>query len=384
MRGMPLDVPTILIVVTTVALLLAFWTCVMAWGEPAGDSQWAIALALCAYATSNLLFALQGRNPTAVSVSLGNLAYALTLALMLRAVRRFQGAPANIWLLCVPVIVIPPLTGLLVEHFRWRAVMSSALFTVQIGFVIHALLDRRHPIKGRGRYILLASFVALAVTLVLRGVALGLGWLGVAASGQASNLQAQIFLIATSAVTSIAFGFIYMHMERAERRNFELAMQDALTGLANRRAISEELTGAVARAQRQGRLLSLLVLDVDHFKRINDGYGHQAGDAVLHAVAQTLKSRLRAGDCIGRFGGEEFLVVLPDTGLDGALTLAEALRAAVEATPVNWGAHSLPVTISIGASGGPITGSSTADQLVAVADAAMYRAKESGRNRVAA
>ena len=76
--------------------------------------------------------------------------------------------------------------------------------------------------------------------------------------------------------------------------------------------------------------------------------------------------------------------MLPDTGLDGALTLAEALRAAVEATPVNWGAHSLPVTISIGASGGPITGSSTADQLVAVADAAMYRAKESGRNRVAA
>ena len=159
-------------------------------------------------------------------------------------------------------------------------------------------------------------------------------------------------------------------------------MSDVLTCLPNRRAITEELERAVSRARRDGEMVGVLLLDIDHFKRVNDSFGHQAGDVVLTSVARAVRSRLRGHDDVGRFGGEEFLVVLPGADLEGALKAAESLRETVESTPVQWGAQRIAVTISVGVRGGIVTGSETADTLVGVADAAMYRAKQGGRNRV--
>ena len=185
----------------------------------------------------------------------------------------------------------------------------------------------------------MTAFFALLSSLLLRALAAAMGWMS-SNNDEAGRLWlTMVFVVALCAVISISLGFVYMTMERAEQRNFELAMKDMLTGLSNRRAISDQLHMAVSRAQRQGQYLSVLMLDIDHFKRVNDGYGHQAGDAVLRGVARTLQSRLRAQDQIGRFGGEEFLLMLPDTHLEGATTLAEALRQAVEASPTQWGGH---------------------------------------------
>jgi len=350
---------------------------------------WAWALALGAYALSHIIFGLGQILPAGPSIIGGNTAYALSLSLMLVALRRFQGVSLGspsmlVAVLLLPVVIVPLLYALLLNEYRPRVVAGSLVFSLQIGFILHALLDSRQPREGRGRYILLVAFGASLASLLLRALAAGLGWLDGTDPLVTNRWLAMVFMVAMCSVISITVGFVYMTMERAERRNYELAMKDMLTGLANRRAISDQLHIAVARAQRQGQFLSVLMLDIDHFKRVNDGYGHQAGDMVLRGVAQTLQSRLRGQDQIGRFGGEEFLIMLPDTSREGALTLAEALRAAVEAAPTQWGAHSIAVTISIGVAGGLITGAETSDSLVGAADVAMYQAKQAGRNRVMA
>jgi diguanylate cyclase (GGDEF)-like protein len=379
---MNLDMQTLFVVVTSVALLLSFWVAFMAWGQPARHPLWAWALALLFYAVSQVLFGMRDAIPLSVVAIFGNTAYAIAFVLMLLALRRFQGVEMSglRWLL--PAVLVFVLAAFWLEQARWRVMAVTLVFCGQIGVILQALLDRSQRQHGRGRYILVGAFMALLLILLLRVGSAASGAIEGSSGVSSSPWLGLIFLVSMCVILSITLGFVYMTVERAERLNFEMAMKDMLTGLANRRAITDQLLNTVARAQRQGQYLSVLMLDIDHFKRVNDGYGHQAGDTVLRGVAQTLQSRLRAQDQIGRFGGEEFMVILPDTSLDGALTLAEALRQAVEATPTQWGAHSIAVTISIGVRGGAITGGDTADSLVGSADAALYRAKQNGRNRV--
>jgi diguanylate cyclase (GGDEF)-like protein len=160
-----------------------------------------------------------------------------------------------------------------------------------------------------------------------------------------------------------------------------LAHTDNLTGLANRRYLDEELARLTARSNRHGGPLSVLVIDGDHFKHVNDRHGHQVGDETLIALAARLTERLRAEDVIGRWGGEEFLVALPDIERRGAETVAEALRAHVAGTPLETSAGPIPLTISIGWAFK--AAQDTADDLLRRADMALYEAKAGGRDRVA-
>lgn len=163
-----------------------------------------------------------------------------------------------------------------------------------------------------------------------------------------------------------------------------LSTTDVVTGLRNRRYVTEFLSLEVLRSVRYRTLLSVMLLDVDYFKRVNDVHGHRVGDAVLQVVADTLRGGLRATDLAGRYGGEEFLVVLPQTGLAGAVMLAERVRGAIEATAIEVGAPvPLSVTVSIGVAELDESARS-AEQLVERADAALYAAKDAGRNRVSA
>lgn len=161
-----------------------------------------------------------------------------------------------------------------------------------------------------------------------------------------------------------------------------LSTTDPVTGLRNRRYVSEFLSLEVLRAVRYRTGLAVLLLDLDHFKRVNDTYGHRAGDAVLQVVGDTLRTTLRAIDLAGRWGGEEFLVVLPQTDLPGATALAERVRVAIEETAIEVGGPApLAVTVSIGAATLDEQ-TRSAEQLVERADAALYDAKDAGRNRV--
>jgi|1185.fasta_scaffold16498_2 diguanylate cyclase (GGDEF)-like protein len=165
------------------------------------------------------------------------------------------------------------------------------------------------------------------------------------------------------------------------RRVSSQATTDSLTGLANRRTLDEELVLEWRRADRVGESLAFVLLDLDNFKQVNDTHGHQAGDAVLRAVGQILLGGVRQVDLAGRYGGEEFALILPETDLPGALKLAERLRVALEAAAVEHAeGKTLRVTASFGVALKDNLGS--ADELVAIADEALYAAKRAGKNRV--
>jgi diguanylate cyclase (GGDEF)-like protein len=156
-----------------------------------------------------------------------------------------------------------------------------------------------------------------------------------------------------------------------------LSVTDVLTGLHNRRRLMESLTDEVRRSQRLKHTFSVLMVDVDHFKKYNDTFGHLAGDGVLARVAALLREATREVDDVARYGGEEFLVMLPETGMTEALEIAERVRARV-AAEVFPGRR---ITVSIGVSEFPLYGN-TPEQVIAAADEALYEAKREGRDRV--
>lgn len=168
------------------------------------------------------------------------------------------------------------------------------------------------------------------------------------------------------------------HLEEQRRQ----AMLDSLTGLANRAGLQRRMEEEYERWQRYGGRLLLVVLDVDHFKSINDRFGHLAGDKVLRLIAQQLSRRLRKTDFIGRFGGEEFVILMPGVSPEQGATALEELRSGIEHTPFHFKNEPVPVTISIGYT--EFSDGDTLDSTFDRADQAMYRAKEDGRNRIVA
>jgi len=170
-------------------------------------------------------------------------------------------------------------------------------------------------------------------------------------------------------------------IDQLQEKLREQASRDALTGLYNRRYLDNTLERELARCKREGLPLALIMIDIDHFKRINDTYGHQAGDEMLRRLGETLNSMARTEDIACRYGGEEFLLLMPKMSLATAQERAEKLRAAFAAMKVPFGDFRLQTTLSIGIAIYPGHGKSV-DALVQCADLAMYRAKHGGRNRV--
>lgn len=169
-----------------------------------------------------------------------------------------------------------------------------------------------------------------------------------------------------------------LELQRNQARISELMLTDPLTGAGNRRHLDERFVLEVDRAQRYDKQLSVVIADLDHFKAINDTYGHNAGDEVLKAVAAVIRGSMRATDIMARFGGEEFVLLLPETGRVGAELLAERIRRALELQPV--GGLAQPVTASFGVA--IARASESAKDVLKRADEALYQAKHAGRNRV--
>lgn len=173
-------------------------------------------------------------------------------------------------------------------------------------------------------------------------------------------------------------------MQRQQRQLQELASLDGLTGVLNRRALEGRLSEAHAHAARRRNPLSVAMLDIDHFKSVNDTYGHQTGDRVLQEFARRVREVTRDYDAIGRYGGEEFLVILYEAGLEDARLAAERIRGRIADVPFEVDGQRIPVTTSVGVATCELPGEQQPPDLVACADAELYAAKRSGRNRVMA
>jgi len=173
-------------------------------------------------------------------------------------------------------------------------------------------------------------------------------------------------------------------LKKSNERLKELSNTDPLTNLFNRRYLTKALNSELLRAERTGDCLSLIILDIDHFKKVNDTYGHQNGDLVLSVIAAEAQTHLRCYDIAARYGGEEFVLVLPGTSLTGGMEVAERLREEIEALAFASPMDKLSLTISLGVAHFPSPLVDDMESLIRQADEALYRAKQKGRNRVEA
>jgi diguanylate cyclase (GGDEF)-like protein len=234
------------------------------------------------------------------------------------------------------------------------------------------------------------SLRTVAVTMMLAAASLGVravhAWTHPADYTdlmQASLGQGLTFLISFLCIMGSGFAFVLAVFERVAEQMERLASHDGLTGCLNRSTIDAMLSHELERGRRERAAVSFVLLDLDHFKLVNDQHGHRAGDEVLRSFARTVRERLRASDIFGRTGGEEFGLVLPATDAAGARRLLEQIRRAVEAMKVPDGhGNTLGITVSAGLAVAlpdmPISG----DRLYGRADRALYEAKHAGRNRV--
>jgi two-component system, cell cycle response regulator len=181
--------------------------------------------------------------------------------------------------------------------------------------------------------------------------------------------------------TILKFSFQDTVEEDFQRRQYESVTRDVLTNCFNKKYFLERLPSEVAFAARHGKLLSLAMIDVDHFKKVNDTYGHQAGDHVLRAVATVIEQTIRADDILARYGGEEFVIIMRETPADDAFTAAERIRRKVESTAFVFEGTKIPVTISLGIATWAPGRSDAPEELIRIADEYLYKAKRSGRNR---
>ena len=374
------NTPTIFASVALVALIMAF--CLILVGqEHKRDGMRAGGAGLLAHALAYCCFTFYGQAPLWLTYGVGNSLLALALAFYGASLLRIHGQAVP-WrcLFILPLLMAMALAALIDTR---EPRMFAACLVLILQCLLIMVWTWRHARNGGRAYLLLLIGGGISmIGLLLRLAAIASG----AAADlpyNVSNLRQTVSVsIGTVTVMMFSLGLVLMAKERSEAALRDMALRDALTGIANRRAILETFERELERSRRAGTVLAIGLLDIDHFKQINDTHGHLAGDAVLHQMATLLRQRLRLSDEIGRYGGEEFLVLLPDTNSDGALTVINELRAAVAAQPACFGDLVLPYRFSAGLWCGVPGPGDSSDTLIAQADAALYEAKAAGRDSV--
>jgi len=350
-----------------------------------GLREWT--LAPLASFVSTVLFALRGVVPDLFSIVLANMVLFQGCILYYAGSQLFLGHERDTRAWSAVTVVLG------VVLFWFSEVQPSypirlAVFTLAISglFFAHARLYLRHRTKRVGRRLMTGLLLLQSLVAGLRCLSVVLGEAGVGML-DATWLQSLYIVMYSLTALMLSIAGVLMATDRL-RLEFEfMATHDPLTGMLNRRALIERCEHEVTRVQRGAGdgALSLLMLDADHFKRINDAFGHQTGDEVLRELALRLQAPMPPSARLGRYGGEEFLVVLPGLGHDGARAVAERLRAGVgepfapESPLAAAGIGRLSVSIGLAVFQGP---ADTLDALLARADAALYRAKAQGRDRV--
>ncbi|MFT5719921.1 MAG: diguanylate cyclase (GGDEF)-like protein [Motiliproteus sp.] len=374
--------PTVFLVIVAVNVTL---TLALAVGGSAsnrdGLRRWSSALAL-----HTLAFVIFGLRDDADDFALTLIA-ATTLsaswAMFAEGLFQFQQRPSPRGLIWLPVFLITAVFFLFQDNIPLRISVVSAVCCTQALLILVVLYQCRRSTVGRGQYFVAVGLAPVIPVFAVRSYLAATGQADTVLMSAPTQVQALHFLTSIVATLLVVIGVLIMSKERSEERSRLLAVQDQLTGLANRRCIDETLSKEWARANRHGEPLSLIMLDVDFFKKYNDYYGHQAGDDCLKDVAQVLLGGAqRANDLVARYGGEEFLLILPNTDADTAQRLTTSLCASVERLNIPHQQSPLRVlTLSAGIATLTPNTYSDAQSLLRAADEALYQAKKNGRNQ---
>jgi diguanylate cyclase (GGDEF)-like protein len=330
---------------------------------------------------SFVLFALRGQIPDWLSIVLANTILVVAFALFMQALRAFNRH--NDTSIALVVLVGLTIVGEILLTYVWptlsgRIGLLSVVITTMLAIGVNAIYRKPEPIT-RPEHMVATMLLIGAAILIVRAVVTPDTHLAVLT--MSTPMQGVVFTYASLMPVIATSGFLLMCGERLNKDLARLATLDPLTGIFNRRTMAELAHKAVAASRRHGRALSLLVLDIDHFKRINDQFGHEAGDLALRRVVELVKGELRESDLFARIGGEEFAVVLPEADEKAATAMAERVRLrlfnagfAISGWPVE-----LQVSIGVGTLGPKV---SDLETLFRQTDRAMYAAKRAGRNRV--
>lgn len=376
----PLDVSTMLLMTAVASFAMAASMAVVRPERREGIGLWALGLTL--HGAAYVLYALRGQVPGWASIVLANVLLSGCFALTLAAVEQFHGRPLPWGRMVVPMALVALVMQWYVDNFQVRVAVLGAVLPLQLALLLWALWHPHPPEPARGALLLTAGAALQWVLLGLRGWLVASGGTPVGELMQAGGLQSLSFVTAFVVIIVSSLGFILLAKDRSDAANRHHATHDELTGLPNRRVLRTALERDLAHAARTHQPYAVLLLDVDHFKAINDAHGHPVGDQVLRHVADVLRLRVRTQDCAGRYGGEEFLVLAPGTTREGALHLAEALRQGIARTPFHHAGKALAVTVSIGVCALEPAHAGCAEPLIRAADQALYLAKAGGRDRV--
>lgn len=379
---MQLHLPTLLVAMVLLSSTLTLVVGTLAWrSRHDGLPQLTIGLAL--HATTYALVMLRGSFPDELLLAAGNVAMAAGFAVINEAICRFQRRPPPRALLWAPPLAALVLQPWLAGQVAGRVATVAVLVGLQCLTALALLVQRRHATVGFGQYLLGVNFLAVFAILAYRAIAVVQAAPLPAVHETLQRVQSLSFALGAMTTIVMAMGFVVMTREAADERNRVLAMTDELTGLGNRRTLLEVLGRQASQSQRTGLPLSVLVIDIDRFKAVNDEFGHFSGDSAIRGVAQVMQSTLRRQDAVGRLGGEEFLAILPATPGDGARVIAERMRQAVETGVFEaTDGRRMALTVSIGLHEFHPAAEAGIEDVMRAADAALYRAKAEGRNRV--
>lgn len=369
---------TLFACVALVATIMAF--CLILVGQfNQRDGLLTIGFGLLAHALAYIGYTLYGHAPLWLTYGAANTLLSVALAFYGASVFRIIERPVSWWRIFAPAALMLVLMVELIDTLEPRMLAASLVLMVQCTLIIY--WTRRYiPAQGRARMLLIIGSSISLIGLGMRVVAI----LGAGAAEMrydVSNLKQTISVsIGTFTAMMISLGLVLLSKERSESLLQHLAQRDVLTGILNRRAILEQFSNELERARRDVCYLAVAMVDIDHFKQINDVHGHLAGDEVICHCVNHLTQRIRHTDSIGRYGGEEFLVLLPRTRPEGAVAVLDALRASLAESPARFGESTISLHISIGVCCVVPNADDTTASLLARADAALYDAKGAGRN----
>ena len=324
---------------------------------------------------------LRGHIPIELSILLGNGGICLGVALYAQALCLLLQVPAPRWLMPVQPVIWLAMVLMLDWPLNQRTAVLSGVFAVMLWPSVQVIA--RHG--WRAERSLRTVAITMGLAALVQVVRAWHAWTHPQEYGdlmQASLGQGLTFLLAFMSLLGAGFGFVLAVFERVANQMENLATHDGLTGCWNRTTTDALLEHELHRAQRSATSVAFVLLDLDHFKQVNDVHGHRTGDAVLRAFADTVRGRLRSSDIFGRTGGEEFGLVLPGTDAAGALWLVDAIRRAIEALAVTGAdGQTVSVTVSAGVAVADPNLPLTGDRLYGQADQSLYEAKRAGRNR---
>jgi len=334
-------------------------------------------------AGGSIFLAAQEFGPPAFMLPLANGMFMFGLAAYWRALRRFYAQPASAWMLAPPILGV--LGILFFTAFIPNLVVRIVIATVV--WVFHLLgcvwtLRVPQPDKAMSRRVLAVIFLAMAAFMIWRALYFVFGHVSVGTVVDRKNLVNMVTPLFVAVIPVIGTtGFLLLCSERIRRQWERAASTDYLTGLANRLTLGSEGDRRLEQARNHGDRLAVAVVDVDHFKSINDRFGHDVGDLALKHVAKQLQAACRGKDLPARQGGEEFVIVFDRIEAPQARSAGERMRAAVEAEPFLVAGSPHTITVSIGVAA-LIPTDTHFDDLLRRADQALYAAKAGGRNRV--